>query len=543
MSLLSALGLSAFAWRSTNDKSMKQNAANRIHWLALGLVFMMTSAGPTARAQEPQSEKPATREGNIIESGVPGAKEILPEIEIEKIRRGQIVLFGQDVHLKQNEECREIVVIGGDAVIDGSVRGDVVVVFGSCKVTGTIRGDLVTILGPADLNGEVRGSFVNVLGTPTLGPKAIVERDALAVGGKLNLDPGAFIRGPRHEFAIANSFQWLGDWFRGGFLRARPLPPKLTWAWTVTSIFLLIYFLMAILFPRPLRACVNTLDDAPVAAFFVGLLGLMLFLPVMVLLAFTIVGVPLLLLSLVAAIFFGKVAIYQFTGTQLGRQLNLAPLQLPLVALAIGAVIFGLLYTVPILGFFAWGVGVVWGVGAVLMATFANFRSESKPIPTVAVPSSSIASTPGAGVPPALEGANPPIPPLSAPIDFVQFERAGFWIRAFATIIDLLLIGVTSLFLGHGISFPFFMLFYHVGMWTWKGTTIGGIVFGLKIVRMDGRSIDFAVALIRSLFSIISFVFFFIGFFWAGWDREKQSWHDKIAGTVIVKVPKGISLV
>jgi uncharacterized RDD family membrane protein YckC len=26
-------------------------------------------------------------------------------------------------------------------------------------------------------------------------------------------------------------------------------------------------------------------------------------------------------------------------------------------------------------------------------------------------------------------------------------------------------------------------------------------------------------------------------------DHERQAWHDKIAGTVVVRVPKGVSLV
>ncbi len=30
----------------------------------------------------------------------------------------------------------------------------------------------------------------------------------------------------------------------------------------------------------------------------------------------------------------------------------------------------------------------------------------------------------------------------------------------------------------------------------------------------------------------------FLGFFWAGWDPEMQSWHDRIAGTIVVRVPK-----
>ena len=49
-------------------------------------------------------------------------------------------------------------------------------------------------------------------------------------------------------------------------------------------------------------------------------------------------------------------------------------------------------------------------------------------------------------------------------------------------------------------------------------------------------------SVVRSLASCFSFIVFFLGFFWAGWDKEKQSWHDKIAGTIVVQVPKGVSL-
>ena len=91
--------------------------------------------------------------------------------------------------------------------------------------------------------------------------------------------------------------------------------------------------------------------------------------------------------------------------------------------------------------------------------------------------------------------------------------------------------------------FPYLWIAYHVGMWLWKGTTIGGIVCSLKVVRVDGRPLDFPVALVRGLASVFSFLALCVGFFWAGWTPEKQSWHDKIAGTVIVKVPRGVSLI
>jgi uncharacterized RDD family membrane protein YckC len=33
-----------------------------------------------------------------------------------------------------------------------------------------------------------------------------------------------------------------------------------------------------------------------------------------------------------------------------------------------------------------------------------------------------------------------------------------------------------------------------------------------------------------------------LGFIWIVFDDAKQAWHDKIAGTVVVRVPKGVPL-
>jgi uncharacterized RDD family membrane protein YckC len=86
-------------------------------------------------------------------------------------------------------------------------------------------------------------------------------------------------------------------------------------------------------------------------------------------------------------------------------------------------------------------------------------------------------------------------------------------------------------------------LAYFTGMWAWKGTTIGGIVIGLKVVRVDGDPVTFAVALVRALAAAFSIVVLFLGFLWIAWDAERQGWHDKIAGTVVLKLPRGTPLV
>jgi uncharacterized RDD family membrane protein YckC len=96
--------------------------------------------------------------------------------------------------------------------------------------------------------------------------------------------------------------------------------------------------------------------------------------------------------------------------------------------------------------------------------------------------------------------------------------------------------------LGPSVFIPLFLA-YHVAMWAWRGTTLGGIVFRLRLIRLNGRPPDFTVALVRALGACLSFVVAGLGFFWASWNPEKQSWHDMIAGTVIVKTPRSLPLV
>jgi uncharacterized RDD family membrane protein YckC len=149
--------------------------------------------------------------------------------------------------------------------------------------------------------------------------------------------------------------------------------------------------------------------------------------------------------------------------------------------------------------------------------------------------------------------AAPPLPAASA-LEVSLLPRAGFWIRLFALALDffvflipmMVVVGHIRNEAAHRIVTLLLLLSwlaYHVGLWTAKGTTIGGIVMGIKVVRLDGRPLDYPVALIRALASVLSGFVLGLGFFWAGFTREKQSWHDKIAGTVIVKAPKGMSLI
>jgi uncharacterized RDD family membrane protein YckC len=84
---------------------------------------------------------------------------------------------------------------------------------------------------------------------------------------------------------------------------------------------------------------------------------------------------------------------------------------------------------------------------------------------------------------------------------------------------------------------------YGAIMWKLKGTTVGGIVCDLKVVRIGGGPLDWGTAVVRALGCFLSLVVAGLGFIWIAVDREHQAWHDKIAGTVVVRVPKGVGLV
>jgi len=122
--------------------------------------------------------------------------------------------------------------------------------------------------------------------------------------------------------------------------------------------------------------------------------------------------------------------------------------------------------------------------------------------------------------------------------------RAGFLRRMGALLIDVLLIGFLTGMLGHVFHTELLVLAtYGAIMWKLRGSTVGGLVLDLEVVRLDGRQMDWSTAIVRALGCFLSLAVAGLGFFWIAFDRDAQAWHDKIAGTVVVRVAKGTPLV
>ena len=534
---------------------------NPLRWLTgLTLLLSLTLLLPpfALTAQDAQPEDPPVE---AVQTGEPDASAeesaTMGETTREGKRVGPKVAVGTDVILRVGEIAEEVVVVQGSATIEGDVEGDVVVILGKAKVNGKVEGELVSVMSDVEL-----------------GPQADVGGQAVAVGGSFKKDPAAQLHGDPAEVVVAQflpGYDWLDRNIFSGVL-LRPLPPGLGWVWVIGLIFVGLHFLVLVLLPKPVQACAEALGERPIRCFFVGVLVYILFLPLLILLSWTVVAVPILICALIAAALIGRVVVYRVAGGQVFRQIGLAHLDQPLIGWLLGTVVFYLLYMVPILGWFVWFTVAPLGVGAAVATAFGMFRREgTRGQPSAALPAIvpvaqglAVTAPPSAGPPPQdglpASSAQAPIPPVPTPplppltgsapaailssVEWASFPRVGFWPRLGASVLDLLMIAiVNALTVGRGNFFLFLVLVYHLGMWTWKGTTLGGAVFGLRCIRLDGRPLEWSVALVRGLACFVSLAPAGLGFFWASWTRDRQSWHDIIAGTTIVRCPRPIALI
>jgi uncharacterized RDD family membrane protein YckC len=391
---------------------------------------------------------------------------------------------------------------------------------------------------------------VAILGDLTLGPKARVDGDTVSVGGRVIRDPSASVGGKEVEKPVSSRNLKLEPWLHSAFTEGRPLSLGVHRGafWFLANCALVLYLLLALAFPGAIRKCGDTLVLRPGATILAGLLTLAA-LPVLFILIFiTLVGIPVavvvLPVTLIGCMLFGKVAVYSLVGRSiLGKQTP------PVLATLVGTLLFLALYFVPYFGPLLWLTVDFFGFACVVTTLFTSDRPAARG----AIPAVAPAPPP---VTPAVPSAVAPVPPImeTPPPDLsnrastvcllppaeASLPRAGFWIRMVALLIDVLLVGIVTR--AHS-WFPAALAIYGAVLWKLRGATIGGIIFGLKVVRLDGNASDWATVIVRALACFFSLIVVGLGFFWIAFDAEKQAWHDKIAGTVVVKAAHRISLV
>ncbi len=460
------------------------------------------------------------------------------------------IAVGHDVHLAKDEAADAVVAVFGSATSDGEVGDAIVSVLGDARANGPVGDSAVAVLGSTYVNGKVGDTVVAVLGNVELGPEADVGGDVVVVGGTLTRDPKAVVHGDVSNVALPGLFGdvgWLRSWFYECLFYGRLLAfkPGLAWAWMVGFVALGLYVLIALAFRRGVEKCGQTLETRPGYSLLTALLTVLLSPVAIVLLIVTGVGiflVPFIAAGMFVAALFGKVVILAWIGRRFTKLLGDGPLAHPAVGTMIGGLLMLLLYTVPVLGILLFKLLGWLGMGVVIY-TLILVTKRDRSAPTAGVVPVAAGAMAGGTLPGMTAGetaAGVAAPPL---VSGSTLPRAGFWIRTAALLLDVILLGIiVALTTGGGKLALFGLATYGAIMWKFKGSTIGGIICGLRVVRLDDRPIDWGTAIARALGCFLSLVVMFLGFIWVAFDNEKQSWHDKIAGTTVVRVPKGVSL-
>lgn len=135
-----------------------------------------------------------------------------------------------------------------------------------------------------------------------------------------------------------------------------------------------------------------------------------------------------------------------------------------------------------------------------------------------------------------------------------DFDYVGFWPRLFAALVDLALqLAITApllyvvygrlshpdrMFLGWGDFFISYVLpaALVIALWVKLGATPGKMLIRAEIVdAATGAPLTPRQSTIRYLGYYVSALAAGIGYLWVAFDARKQGWHDKMAGSVVIR--------
>ncbi len=254
--------------------------------------------------------------------------------------------------------ARQVIALGRDLVVRGTVTSDGAVIGADALVTGEVRGDLIV------LGGNAR-----------LGPAARVGGDVFVLGGRLDTDRGARIDGRSVSYPTIGS-AWL-TLLEGPSLGLSPVSPIVLGAkLALLAGWVALTLLLFAVSGGGVLSTSRSVGEEPFRNFFVGLTGVLAaFLTALLFaaLAATLAGAPMLVLVVLVALLlklWGMTAVFHALGAwvleRLGKRLT------PLNAALVGLLILGTIKLIPYVGTWCWTVATFIGVGAALTTKFGR---------------------------------------------------------------------------------------------------------------------------------------------------------------------------
>jgi hypothetical protein len=249
-----------------------------------------------------------------------------------------------DVTVAKGETIGAIVVIDGNATIDGTVTDSLTVIKGTAIVTGTVHSDLTVISGTLDLRTGAQVQDVNLIDSE------LIRADGVVVTGAIEQRDGFEI--PSGVLAALSIYFWV--------------------AMTLTVVVAGLAF--AAIGSRQLNEAAHVMTGEPSNSF-IGSVFLWVVVPIVAVLAMlTLVGLPLglglLLMVLPAMWFFGYIVAGARIGTLILQRDDAS--RRPLAATALGLILLQLSLIIPVVGGLIVMLAGAWGAGAL---TYMAYRA------------------------------------------------------------------------------------------------------------------------------------------------------------------------
>ncbi len=138
-------------------------------------------------------------------------------------------------------------------------------------------------------------------------------------------------------------------------------------------------------------------------------------------------------------------------------------------------------------------------------------------------------------------------------VTYRRQDYCGFWRRFAANSLDGIILGIIFRAINEilraiaslsGTAYPGFsewmlctIIFWTYTIWFkgYRGATPGYYILGIKLISINGTHVSVKQILIRIISSFFSAIPFGLGYIWITIDADRQAWHDKIAGTYVIR--------
>jgi len=280
----------------------------------------------------------------------------------EKNKSGVIFRMNYDILIGKNEVTETVISFNGEIDIEGKVAGSVISFGKPVYVKGAVGEDVV-----------VFGSDI------ILTEGSMIKKDAVTIGGEVMQSYNSTIDGNITEM------NKISGWQIRRFLRGLPyhyhrffnsidfLLPSGYIFFRIIGMLVIAAIIVAFL-PKHITTIAQSIREKPWKSLFIGLLGSVFLIPVIIFLGITIIGIPLIpifIILLLIAGLIGGVSIYYLVGNRMLSAFNAGDAAVVWSVFA-GLIILEIFKMIPLIGMIIFPILYLLGLGSVVLTRFGS---------------------------------------------------------------------------------------------------------------------------------------------------------------------------